>query len=271
MNTVSEISLSQACTNISRQFLNRYGAAMFRKLYGEPSNYATELSGCLKRVGITGPEAESLQRWLLTGIKAFAEFPPSFENMVQMGQLLKNFPFTPAQQEILDFWRKVDAIFSQNYGRMWRGGDALIDTLQRERTWLTNLEEMGASHEELEATLTKVRACVAFRSYPPNLEQFGDALTALRINDAPLVEDAWLQAISMKPGQSFHPLVKRARGTIGAFDLNVGERDRNSEMRFKQAYLDLLRNPSMETLEDHEQTVAVAAEYMDTASMLDRL
>jgi len=271
MSTVPEISLSQACTNISRQFLNRYGAAMFRKLYGEPATYATELSGCLKRVGITGPDAESLQRWLLTGIKAFAEFPPSFENMVQMGQLLKNFPFTPSQQENLDFWRKVDALFSQNYGRMWRGGEGLIETLQRERIWLTSIEEIGATRDELDATLAKVRACVAFRSYPPNLEQFSDALTALRRSDAPLVEEAWLQAISMKPDQNFHPLVKRARGTIGAFDLNVGERDRNSEMRFKQAYLELLRNPSEESREQEDAPAPVVKEYMDAASILDGL
>lgn len=271
MSTATEISLSQACTNISRQFLNRYGAAMFRKLYGEPGEYATQLAACLKRVGITGTDAESLQCWLLTGIKAFAEFPPSFENMVQMGQLLKNFPFTPAQQENLDFWRKVDALFSQNYGRMWRGGEGLIETLQRERIWLTSIEEIGASREELDATLAKVRACVAFRSYPPNLEQFSDALTALRTNDAPLVEEAWLQAISMKPGQTFHPLVKRARGTIGAFDLNVGERDRNTEMRFKQTYLELLRNPPADLEQEDIPAAPVKAQYMDAASILDSL
>jgi len=271
MSTATEISLSQACSNISRQFLNRYGAAMFRKLYGEPATYATELSACLKRAGIAGPDAESLQRWLLTGIKAFAEYPPSFENLVQMGQLLKNFPFTEAQQGHLDFWRKLDALFSQNYGRMWRGAEGLIETLQRERIWLSNIEEVEASPSELEETLAKIRGCVAFRSYPPNLEQFRDALTALRSDDAPLVEEAWLQAISMKPGQTFHPLVKRARGTIGAFDLNVGERDRNSEMRFKQAYLELLKSPPEHEHQDRNEIKPAEAEYMDTASLLDCL
>lgn len=263
-------NLSQACTNLTKQFLHRYGAPMFRKICGESSAYATEMSACFKRAGLTGQEISSLQAWLISGVKAFAEYPPTFEMMVQMGKMIKNFPITDAQLKHADFWLKVDAIFTQNYGRLWKV-DNVIDSLQRERVWLGAFEEMDALPSEMENTLKMIRECVAFRSYPPSLEQFRDGLTALRSDNAPLVEDAWLQAISMRPGQAFHPLVKRARGSIGAFDLNVGERDRATEQRFKAVYLSLLKNPPTELMLPAQEASLTRSEYVDATCIIAEL
>lgn len=263
-------SLAQACSNLTNQFNHRYGARLFRSSCGEPEKYATELSACFKRTGLTGAEISSLQGWLVTGIKAFAEYPPSFEMMVQMGKLLRNFPITPAQRELYDFWLKLDTLFIQNYGRLWKI-DGTLDQLQKERVWLTTLEEMGASLEELQLCLNKIKFCVAFRSYPPNLEQFKDALIALRSSNAPLVEDAWLQAIALKNNQELHPLVRRARGAIGAFDLNVGERDRATEQRFKLIYIELLRNPPQESERLAPEGKSQAPQYVNPEDILHGL
>lgn len=231
--------LAAECRKLAMQIERRYGTPMFRKMYGEGVAYAKDCSVGFLRSNIDAQSVKNIRTWLLQGLKPFAEYPPNLEMLIQIGRVLKICPITDGQSQYTEFWYKLDAHFCQGYGRFWRL-ESTIEGLQRERVWLTEFESVQASIGELEQALKKIQASTVFRSFPPSLEQFKGALLSHRKGGAPLVEDAWLLALSVRPGQPLHPLVVKARSRISAFDLNNNGKSRENEQRFKEAYLNLL-------------------------------
>ncbi|MDT8924915.1 hypothetical protein RBE51_19185 [Pseudomonas taiwanensis] len=231
--------LAAECRTLAMQIERRYGTPMFRKMYGESAAYAKDCALGFLRSNIDAQCVKNIRSWLLQGLKPFAEYPPNLEMLIQIGRVLKICPVTDGQVQYAEFWYKLDAHFCQGYGRFWRL-DSTIESLQRERVWLAEFENVQASIGELEQALRKIQASTVFRSFPPSLEQFKGALLSHRKGGAPLVEDAWLLALSVRPGQPLHPLIVKARARISVFDLNTNGKGRENEQRFKDAYLSLL-------------------------------
>jgi hypothetical protein len=264
--------MNKECRALVIQIERRYGSPMFRKMFGDSEAYIKDCALGFIRSGIDASCVLNIRSWLLQGLKPFAEYPPNLEMLIQIGRILKICPFTGLQAQLKEFWYKLDAYFSQGYGRFWRSPEGTIGDLQRERLWLTEFESMNTGPEELEQALDMIRQSTVFRSYPPSLEQFKGAILALRRSRAPLVEEAWLLAMSVRPGQPLHPLIIKARSKISAFDLNNYGKSRENQERFKEAYLSLLKSHD----EDDDPVVVdkflqAQPEYASTSDLLDAL
>lgn len=255
MSNLIDPALGKECSRLSIQLQQRYGVSLFRKMFGEQATYADQCAQGFLRSRIDAVGVAGVREWLIQGLKPFAEYPPSMEMMIQMARIMKSYPMTPEQVQYNDFWFSLDAQYSQGYGRFWKS-DQVFEGLQKERVWLTAFTELQATLEELNQALKKIKGCTVFRNYPPTLDQFKDAVLAVRKNDAPLVEEAWLLALSIRPGEPLHPMIVKARSKISAFELNNNSRDRETEQRFKTSYLGLLKSEE-----------EVYQEVMDSPSM----
>ena len=268
------VDMHNECRSLALQIERRYGSPMFRKMHGESSKYAEDCAVGFLRSNTSVIEIQNLRSWLMQGLKPFAEYPPNLEMMIQIGRIVKICPPTPRQSEMADFWYRLDAVFSQGYGRFWRM-ESPIEELPRERVWLSEFEKLDASVDELVAALESIQNSAVFRSYPPTLEQFKGALLSLRKGGAPLVEDAWLMALSIRPGQPLHPLIVKARSKISAFDLNQHGKIRENEQRFKIAYLTLLRSAepveALCSIDDDLLVQTPVEEYASTDTLIDAL
>lgn len=269
MSNLIDPVLGKECSRLSIQLQQRYGASLFRKMFGEQATYADQCAQGFARSRIDAQGVAGVREWLIQGLKPFAEYPPSMEMMIQMARIMKSYPMTPDQVQYNDFWFSLDAQYAQGYGRFWKS-EQVFEGLQKERVWLTAFGELQATLEELDRAMHKIKGCTVFRSYPPTLDQFKDAVLAVRKNDAPLVEEAWLLALSVRPGQPLHTMIVKARSKISAFELNNNSRDRETEQRFKTSYLGLLKSEE-EVHQDVVDSPAIDIAYETPETLLQAL
>ena len=270
MTIVVSPELNKECKALATQIERRYGSPMFRKMFGDNEAYSKDCALGFIRSQIDAPTVLNVRTWLMQGLKPFSEYPPSLEMMISMGRTLKCYPVSEAQLEFTDFWYLLDAQFGQSYGRFWKS-EVVIEGLQRERVWLSEFEAQDASDEELTKALMMIKESVLFRTYPPSLPQFKSALLSIRKGSAPLVEDAWLLAMTVRPGQPLHPLIVKARSKISTFDLNNNGKSWENQQRFQAAYLELLKSEGDVVDEPEVVQVTEPVEYASTDDLLAAL
>lgn len=251
-----------------KQMQSRYGLSLLDRTYGNIDEFTATIVAGLIRSNVTAEDFKSVREWLLTGLKPFVEYPPTLESLIQLSNLVKMFPITESIINLKDVWYRLDTEYSQKYGRFWRG-ESNYDQLSRERVWLHAFSEKQASPSEVKKVMSRIVESTIFRQYPPALDQFMDALSAVRYPDAPLVEEAWLLALSTQPGSPVHPLIKKTRGIVGAYDLRVNSNQRSIETQFKKIYRDLLEKQECEEIT--VKVEAVSAEYMSKEALIKML
>jgi hypothetical protein len=259
--------LKAEASSFVKQMQARYSLSMLEKIYGTTDEYMVKVIAGLRRNGTSAEQLKNVREWLMTGLQPFIMFPPTVEALIQLGNLVTVFPVTPYTLSMQKPWYRLNMEFAQRYGNLWKGSDE-FDLLHKERVWLNKFEEQAATPTEILQVMERITRSSVFRVYPPALEQFMDAILAVRHMDSPLIEDAWLLALSSQPGSDIHPLVKKARGIIGAFDMNAHYGNRAIEQRFKQIYRDMIVN---KTLVDSELAEEKPADYLDQSSILSFL
>ncbi|MBI6882925.1 hypothetical protein [Pseudomonas putida] len=254
--------LQSEAIKFAKQIQARYGLPLFSSTYGDLNECVSTVTAGLNRNGTSGPEFKSVREWLLQGLKPFLEFPPTLEALVQLSNLVKAYPITQHTLSLKGAWFRLDTEFSQQYGKMWRGAHA-FDMLTKERVWLSKFEEIDATGDEILESMKRITRSTPFRIYPPTIEQFMDAVHAVRCDGAPLVEDAWIMAVSTQAGSDIHPLARKARGMIGIFEIN--QNAQSSESKFKHIYRQLLIDKDLSVTES-ESVPAVT--YMEKDAVL---
>lgn len=247
-----------------KQMKSRYGLSLISKTYDPVEEAEATIAAGLKRAGVRAIELQGVRQWLLVGLKPFAEYPPNIEALIQMASLLRSYPVTEYSKALRHDWNLLEFEYSQRYGHFWKG-DTAYDILTRERVWLGHLEAIEARSEEFWQASHGLVELSQFRVYPPNLEQFLDAIKAIR-KGAPLVESAWLMALSHVPGMQAHPYVRKAMGMVGGHDLRVNSRERDVELRFKDSYRVLLNSP--DSVKDIETINAEPIAYESQETLL---
>jgi hypothetical protein len=259
--------LKAEASSFVKQMQARYSVSMLEKIYGTTDEYMVKVIAGLRRNGTTAEQLKSVREWLMTGLQPFIMFPPTVEALIQLGNLVTVFPVTTYTLSMQKPWYRLNMEFAQRYGNLWKGSEE-FSLLHKERVWLNTFEEQGATAAELIQVMDKITRSSVFRVYPPALEQFMDGILSVRHMDSPLIEDAWLLAMSSQHGADIHPLVKKARGVIGVFDMNAQYGNRAIEQRFKQIYRDMLVN---KTPVDSEAPEAKSVDYLDQRSILSFL
>lgn len=234
MNTDEQQKLSDESQKFVKQMIARYSENLIKSMHRGEKEYCVAVLSGLQRAGITGDEMASVRAWLIGGLRPFAQYPPTIEALVQMAFLIRDYPRTEFDERNHEAWRQLYVSFSQKYGKNWKA-DNPFDPLEKERVWLSALAEHNPSPSEMREVVKRIREGGAFRNYPPNVDQFIDALMAYRLNDSPMVEDAWLMALTSEQ-TDVHPLVRKVKGLVGAYDIRVSGRDRDIEQRFKSIY-----------------------------------
>lgn len=245
-----QFEVSAEASRFCRQIESRYSLGLLKSTYGEDvqSELASTLSTALVKAEISAEAFRAVRAWLMVGLKPFEDYPPTIEALIQMATLLQSYPVTDYAKAMKQAWFELDTEFSQNYAKQWRG-ERRMDALVKERVWLKKFEEMGVTVTELLTTMRRISASGFFRTFMPKFEEFQDAILAVRLDNAPLVEEAWTMALMTQANAVIHPLVKQARGKIGGHDLRVRGYDRDVEQRFKSYYRQLLLNPELVMVE----------------------
>lgn len=261
--------LQAEATSFVKQMQARYSLSMLEKIYGTTDEYLAKVIGGLLKNGTTAQQLKCVRQWLMTGLQPFIMFPPTVEALIQLATLVTAFPVTEYTLSMQKTWYRLNMEYAQRYGNLWKGS-AEFDPLHKERVWLNKFEEENATPDEIAHVMERLTRSTLFRIYPPSLEQFMDALLAVRHMDAPLIEEAWLMALSSHPGSDIHPLVKKARGIIGAFDINASAQQgtRGVELRFKMLYRDLILN---KTPVEEENAEVAPPQYMAKEAILQFL
>lgn len=250
------------------QMQARYSLSMLEKIYGSTDEYLAKVVGGLMKNGTSAEQLKNVREWLATGLQPFILFPPTIEALIQLSSLVSAYPVTDYTLSMQKTWYRLNMEYGQRYSNLWKGSGE-FDPLHKERVWLSTFEEAGATPDEISYVMERLTRSTVFRVYPPALEQFMDALLAVRHLDSPLIEEAWLMALSSHPGSDIHPLVKKARGIVGAFEINTSaQANRGIEQRFKMIYRELILN---KTPLDVETPKAAPAQYMDRAAILNFL
>lgn len=241
-----QIEMSAEGVRFCRQMETRYSLPLLKSAYGDDvqSELASTVSAALTKVGFGSDDFKAVRAWLMVGLKPFEDFPPSIESMIQMASLLQSYPMSEYTKGMKAAWFRLDTEFGQQYGKQWRG-ERRMDALVKERVWLSKFEEMAVTQDEVIAVMKRISASGFFRTFMPKIEEFLDAILAVRLDNAPMVEEAWTMALMTQANAVVHPLVKQARGKIGAHDLRVRGYDRDVEQRFKSYYRQLLIHPEM--------------------------
>lgn len=231
------ITLEKACQKIATGLSIRYGSGLFTRTHGDFQEFPRILARVFSCADINAQDALVLATWLQKGVRALGDYPPNIETLMHLGQMIKAFPPTEHQETLRNAWYGLDTSFSQTYMKSWRS-DKALDEVSRERVWLNALERIGADAGEIAQAQKAIHDSGLFRQFPPSLEQFQDAIHAIRCQ-APLVEEAWLEALN-RGHNALHPLIVQARSLMSAFDMNMNSKDRDTENRFKVAYRKLL-------------------------------
>lgn len=261
MSTVDN-ELQTEAVRFSKQLLARYGLPLLQSKYGSPDECAITVITGLTRNRTSAEEFRAVREWLLRGLQPFLEYPPTLEAVIQLCNLVKTYPVTEYTLSMGDAWYRLNTEYGQRYGKMWKG-ESSFDLLIKERVWLTECEKLLVSPSELIGAMQRLTQSTLFRTYPPKLEEFMGAILAVRCAGAPLIEEAWLMALGSHTGSDIHPLVKRARGMIGAQEINLNVS--SSEKKFKKIYQELLiLKPEAET----GMEVCETASYMDKNDVL---
>lgn len=260
-DTTNELQVE--ASRFAKQLQARYGLPLLQNAYGGIDECVVTVIVGMTKNGTTAEEFKSVREWLLAGLKPFVQFPPTLEALIQLSNLVKGFPVTPYSQGMKDAWFRLDAEYSQRYGKMWKGEQG-FDALTKERVWLAAFEELAITPAEVLLAMDRITASALFRTFVPKPEQFTDTVLAIRCGNAPMIEEAWIMAVGSRPGAELHPLVKKARGKIGALEINTNVHD--SEKLFKMIYREMLLTG--ETVHD-EVITAVQPSYMDKNAILD--
>jgi hypothetical protein len=268
IQVIDTAELQAEATRFVKQMQARYSLSMLEKIYGTTDEYLAKVIGGLLKNGTDASQLKSVRQWLMTGLQPFIMFPPTVEALIQLATLVTNYPVTDYTLSMQKTWYRLNMEYGQRYGNLWKGSGE-FDPLHKERVWLSTFEEAGATPDEISYVMERLTRSTVFRVYPPAMEQFMDALLAVRHLDSPLIEEAWLMALSSHPGSDIHPLVRKARGIIGAFEINTSAQvNRGIEQRFKMIYREMLLK---KVPVDAEAPKAEPAKYMDRASILSFL
>lgn len=261
MNTVNS-DLQTEAVKFSKQLLARYGLPLLQSKYESPDKCAMSVTTGLAKNNTTADEFRAVREWLLRGLQPFLEYPPTLEAVIQLANLVKTYPVTDYTLGMGDAWYRLNTEYGQRYGRMWKGESA-FDLLIKERVWLAECEKTLVTQSEMLGAMRRLTESTLFRTYPPKLEEFMGSVLAVRCSNAPLIEEAWLMALAAHVGSEIHPLVKRARGMVGAVEINLHVSE--SEKKFKKIYQDLLLlNP-----QDEAEIVTIEApSYLDKSDVL---
>lgn len=255
--------LKQEAGRLTKQLNARYSESLIRSRYKDDADFQANVVAGLSRSGISGDELHEVREWLIEGLKPFVTFPPTIEAIIHLARLLRNYPRSSYDKNMKDAWYRIDRSFGHKYSKYWKD-DNLIDSLEKERVWLSSLFSVEASQNEVIETLKKIESSGHFRSFPPSLDQFIDALVAVR-HGFPLVEEAWIMAVSDYQGD-IPDIIKQARGQAGGYDLRVSSRDRDVESRFKVHYRHLIhgefKKMDKKTQEDNLSRMPVEQEYV---------
>lgn len=244
------LALSAEIARFFTQMSRRYSSKILESTFGEDDkNRAANLLNTIRHGGVEATEFKALREWLKRGVKCFDEYPPGPESLIQLCTLVKQYPITEHTEQLTTAWYRLDTEYSQYYGRQWKG-DGKHDALVKERVWLAKFEELEVTAPEILQAMSRISQSGFFRTYVPKFEEFVDTIYAIRCSDAPMVEEAWAEAVMGQAAAFAHPAVRRARGHIGAHDLRTRGYDRDVEQRFKSAYRNLLLNP--ELIEEYE-------------------
>jgi len=262
------VTLEKACQKIATGLSIRYGSALFSRSHGDFQEFSRTLARVFSCADINAQDALVLATWLQKGVRALGDYPPNIETLMHLGQLIKAFPPTPYQETLHSAWYAMDTSFSQTYMKSWRSEKAL-DEVSRERVWLGALEKLSATPTEIYAAQQAIHNSGLFRQFPPSLEQFQDAIHAVR-REAPLVEEAWLEALNRGHGHQ-HPLIVQTRSLVSAFDMNLNSKDRDTENRFKVAYRKLLVGEMAEIPVVVEESPEDRREYEASANLAERI
>lgn len=260
--SIVDTELQSEAVKFSKQLLARYGLPLLQSRYGTADQCAVTVNASMIRNGTTANEFRAVREWLLRGLQPFLEYPPALEAIVQLVNLVKTYPISAHTNSLRDAWYRMDTEYGQRYGKMWKG-DTPFDLLIKERVWLTEFEKKEVSSSELLQAMEMIITSTLFRTYPPKLEEFMGAVLAVRHRGAPLIEEAWLMALSSHIRSDIHPLVKKARGMVGANDINLNPYA--SEKKFKKIYQGLL-----ESVDDFapESDAPEPISYLDKGAVL---
>lgn len=264
--SIDNTQMVEECGRFIKQMLARYGLPLIKSSYGNTEEHIATMVAGLRKAGIEVQEFAAVRSWLLIGLKPFVEYPPSLEAVIQLSKLVGSYPVTTYCESIKNAWYRLDTDYSQRYGRLWLG-DTGIDSLTRERVWMTEFEKMMATTAEIDEARARVTASSFFRNYPPTLEQFCDVFLAVRNGGAPTVEEAWAYAQTGMSAEYLHPLVRKAKGLSGGNDPKVVYSGKNFEAHFKKLYREMLA--SGET--GKEKEVLKTKSYLDRSELLRML
>lgn len=260
--------LTQEAQRFTAQMTARYGENLIRSSYGNEAEFQANIVMGLTRSGITGRELADVRAWLIEGLKPFFRFPPNIESLVHLALLLRAYPRTDYDQIMKNAWYKIDRSFGQRYSKSWRDEHPL-DTLEKERVWLSAFADLEATEEELLKTLQKIDQSGYFRSFPPTLDQFSDAIIAVR-KSVPMVEEAWPLAL-LEGNQDIPLIVRRAKGKIGGYNLMLSGRNRDVEQRFKVHYRSLLLDSDFNPQEQVFDTAPVSENEEKQPESIDKI
>lgn len=236
MSAIQSERFERATKRIATGLIVRYGSTLFLKTHESVETFAASLAKVFSRAGVDAETTEALAVWLQGGLRQFSEFPPQIEVLLHLAYLIRSYPVTEDQRSLAASWYSLDTEYSQLYFT-WK--DRPLDEIARERVWLTKLAEISASQHEIQEAKKAILDSGMFRQYPPTIEQFKDAILAIRKN-APIAEVAWIEATSRRVSQN--PYVTAARSQIGTHDLTVHSNNRDVEARFIAAYRAALQN-----------------------------
>lgn len=229
--------LQAECVRFSKQLLARYGLPLVQSKYESLDKCSMTVATGLAKNSTTAEEFKAVREWLLRGLQPFLEYPPTLEAVIQLSNLVKTYPITEYTNGMSDAWYRLNTEYGQRYGKLWKG-EGGFDLLIKERVWLVEFEKTNASPPEVASAARRLTESTLFRVYPPKLEEFIGAILAVRSGGAPLIEEAWLMALDSHVGSELHPLVRKARGMVGAQEINMNVSV--SEKKFKKIYQELL-------------------------------
>lgn len=256
------------CNKIGVGLAIRYGQALFNSQFTSTADFGKALSVVLSRAGLESEDAAKLREWMQQGLKSFSSYPPPIETLLNLCFLVKSHPLSEHQRRMKHVWYALDVAYGQTYFKFWRSDNAL-EELMKERVWLTHFDKMKAAEIEVNQAQEAIRQCGAFRQYPPSIEQFCDAILAVRQN-VPIVEEAWLSAKTAQ-SRDLHPLVQQARACISSHDMNMNARDRDLEHRFKSIYRGLLSGQVDVRPTIIDEPLPETKDYMDQADLSSKI
>ncbi len=237
MNTPSK-EMMKECNRFVSQMQARYGLALIKSSYGSAADFEATMAVGLTKCNIDESTLNSVRMWLMNGLAPFSEYPPTLEAVVQLSNLVKAYPINEYAKSISTEWFKLNSVYSHSYNKNWNG-DTNLSLLTKERVWVNAFEKIQASSEEISEALRRLSATALFRNFPPTIDQFCDAILAVRMK-APLVDEAWSLMFTNLGSVELHPLIKKARGLSKANDPRVTVSSQNVEDGFTQIYKELL-------------------------------